>query len=127
MARAPTCGHPRPRDRAERIPFLRGSTTVELTAIASNLVEQRVDAGEIELAGFPCRWGGCRHVVHVSAGSSMSSLFTASDERRQHELAEHGLDIPKAQAERSWTMSEAIDRLRIAARRPGSAVPGRVS
>lgn len=47
-------------------------------------------------SGFPCRWGGCRHVVHVADGSSMTSLFTASDERRQHELASHGIELPRA-------------------------------
>jgi len=72
-------------------------------------------------SGFPCRAGGCRFTARVADGASMTALHDGSAARREHELAEHGLDIPKVEPERCWSMAEAIDRLRIA-RRP-SRVP----
>jgi len=50
-------------------------------------------------SGFPCRAGGCRHVVRVADSSSLTAIHDGSAARRQHELAAHGLDIPKAEPE----------------------------
>ena len=77
-------------------------------------------------SGFPCRDGGCTFTVRVPDSSSLTAIHDGSAARREHELAEHALDIPKAEPERTWSMAKSVDRLRIG-RRARSAVPGRVS
>jgi hypothetical protein len=61
-------------------------------------------------SGFPCRFRGCRIHFAVADQSSMVALLAASEQRSEHEVAEHGYHHKRLAEWRSHGFGPFISR-----------------